>query len=314
MKRLVRTLLIFGLTSLLMYLSLFSVLYFIRVGNVPIIFRSTQGNVFEGGLTYKKFEEFNPEEKYDIIVLGSSHAYRGYDPAIFASYGYKLYNLGSSAQSVLASYVIARNYIHHDNCRVVIIDLYDRIFKNSSIESLSDVTQNVSSDLAAAELCLRSHDLRAINMYTLRMFCKFSQPLNKDTLNLNHGFQASEKQLVLPGTPKDADYISNKETLHYFAKLIRYLHREGIHIVLAEHPLPEVYTVPDSRHAVFKRDINSIISKYNIKWYDLVKDSSMTGIQYYADENHLNFRGVKKYNNKLIKMMLADKQLPHLSN
>src|SRR5690349_21248823 len=162
MTRLIRTLLIFMLTSFVAYLAMFSILYFIRVGNVPIIFRSTQGNVFEGGLTYKKFREFNTEEKFDIIVLGSSHAYRGYDPKIFESYGYKMYNLGSSAQSLLASYVIARNYIKRDNCRTVIIDLYDRIFKHSSIESLSDVTQNISSDKAAAEICWRSQDLRAI--------------------------------------------------------------------------------------------------------------------------------------------------------
>ncbi|MEP7262888.1 MAG: hypothetical protein ABI772_00245 [Bacteroidota bacterium] len=314
MKLLIKKIFLFGLLALSIYIIMFGALYFIRIGNVPLVYRSTQGNVFKGGLTYKKFKEFNPAEKYDIIVLGSSHAYRGYDPEIFASYGYKIYNLGSSAQSLLSSYVIARNYINRDNCNTVIIDLYDRIFRYSSIESLSDITQNVSSDKAAAELCLRSKDLRAINMFTLRMFCKFDKPLNNDTLNLMSGFQASNNQLVLPGNPKDPDYTSNKETLNSFTKLIHYLNNQGIHIILAEHPLPEVYTISESKHSRFVTDINKIIKPYNIKWYDLMRDSTMTGIQYYADENHLNYRGVKKYNHKLIELLIKDQQLPPKSH
>lgn len=310
MKLLAKKIFLFGLLAIGVYIIMFSILYFIRVGNVPLLYRSTQGNVFKGGLTYKKFKEFNPNEKYDIIVLGSSHAYRGYDPEIFASYGYKIYNLGSSAQSLLSSYVIARNYIKKENCNTVIIDLYDRIFRYSSVESLSDVTQNISSDKAAAELCIRSKDLRAINMFTLRMFSKLDYPLNNDTLNLINGFQASNNQLTLPGNPKDPDYNSNKETLHSFAKLIHYLNKEGIHVILAEHPLPEVYTISESKHSRFVTDINKIIKPYNIKWYDLMRDSTMTGIQYYADENHLNYRGVKKYNHKLIELLIKDQQLP----
>lgn len=306
---LVKKLLLFGLVALAGYLFVFSILFFIRVGNVPILYRSTQGNVFKGGLTYKKFRDFNPDEKYDIIILGSSHAYRGYDPEIFASYGYKTFNLGSSAQSQLASLVIARNYISRDNCRTVIIDLYDRIFKTGNIESLSDITQNITSDKAAAELCIRSCDLRALNMFTLRMFSKLDKPLNGDTSNLVNGFQASYNQLLLPGMPRDVDYMPDKKTLAYFGKLVRYLHEEGINVIIAEHPLPEVYTIPDYRHRIFVNDIQSIIAPYNIPWYNLMKDSTMSGVQYYADENHLNRKGVTKYNHKLIKMMMDNGHL-----
>ena len=103
MKALLKNILLFGLIALTSYITLFSVLYFIRIGNVPLVYRTTQGNVFKGGLTYKKFQDFDKNEKYDIIILGSSHAYRGYDPVIFESYGYKIYNLGTSAQTLLSS-------------------------------------------------------------------------------------------------------------------------------------------------------------------------------------------------------------------
>jgi hypothetical protein len=303
MKVFLRKLLLFTCSAIARYIFFLGTLYFIRIGNVPLVFRTTQGNVFKGGLTYKKFVEFDRNKKYDIIVLGSSHAYRGYDPQIFGSYGYEIYNLGSSAQGVLASYIIAKHNIKKENCKTVIIDLYDRIFKISSIESLSDITQNISSDKAALDLCLHSKDLRAVNMFTLRMFNKMDAPLNPDTVNIDRGFQASKSQLVLPGEPKDLDYVRNEKTLAYFAKLIQYLHHEGIQVILAEHPLPEVYTISDLKHENFVRDIRNITDQYNIPWFDLVKDSTMAGIQYYADENHLNYKGVVKYNHKLIGLM-----------
>ncbi len=303
MKVFLKKLLLFAFSAFAIYILLLGTLYFIRIGNVPMIFRTTQGNVFKGGLTYKKFQDFDKNKKYDIIVLGSSHAYRGYDPQIFDSYGYDIYNLGSSAQGILASYIIARHFIKKENCNTVIIDLYDRIFKINSIESLSDITQNVSSDKAALDLCLHSKDLRAINMITLRMFNKMDPPLNKDTSDIDRGFQASKSQLILPGVPKDVDYVTNEKTLAYFAKLIHYLHHEGLQVILAEHPLPAVYTIPDFKHEAFIRDIRKITDQYQIPWYDLMKDSTMSGIQYYADENHLNYRGVIKYNHKLIGLM-----------
>ena len=37
----------------------------------------------------------------DVLVLGSSHAYRGFDPRIFKKAGIKLFNFGSSGQTLL---------------------------------------------------------------------------------------------------------------------------------------------------------------------------------------------------------------------
>ena len=305
---------LFAFFAAVLYLGCFGILFGLRFGPVPLIYRTTQGNVFEGGLSYVKFRDFNKNDKYDVIVLGSSHAYRGYDPAIFDAYGYKMYNLGSSSQSILTSYVVAKHYINRNNCRTVIIDLYDRIFMLRSIESLSDLVQNVSSDKAAAEICLRANDIRALNMYTLRLFCKFTEPLNVDTNDIDRGFQAIKGQLTLPGKPKDHDYETNNQSLRHFAKLIRYLKSEGINVILTEHPLPQVYTIHPERHEQFKRDITSATGKYDVPFYDYIYDSTMTGIQYFSDENHLSLRGVEKFNHKLLRDLIADDRLARFSD
>ena len=81
---------LFAILALLIYTGLFAILFYVRTTNIPVIFRTTQGNTYRGGHTYVAFRQFDPKEKYDVIVLGSSHAYRGYDPEIFRQHNLKL--------------------------------------------------------------------------------------------------------------------------------------------------------------------------------------------------------------------------------
>jgi hypothetical protein len=302
----IKRLFVFTIVAVFVYAIMFGILFELRFHGIPFIYSASQGNVFEGGVTYKKFREFNKNDKYDIIILGSSHAYRGYNPVIFERYGYKIYNLGSRSQSMMGSYVIAKNYISSKNCNTVIIDVYDRIFKTTSIESISDMVQNLSSDKAATEVCARSNDPRAINLFTLRMYCKLASPLNNDTDRLYKGFQPAEGQLHLPGSPKSPIYETNRQSIRYFKKLVEYLHSQGIHIVVAEHPLPLVYTIYPLSHQQFIKDISPVLLKYSIPFYDYTYESTMNGIQYFSDENHLAWRGVEKYNTHLIHRLIKD--------
>jgi hypothetical protein len=61
-------------SAFIVYLIKFAVLFMIAPGGIPMIYRTSPGNVWEGGGTYVKFREFNPTEKWDVVILGSSHA------------------------------------------------------------------------------------------------------------------------------------------------------------------------------------------------------------------------------------------------
>ena len=80
--------LFFLFTTIGIYLTLFATLFFIKVGPNPLIYRAAQGIVLKGGGTYIKIKDYNAKEKHDIVIVGSSHAYRGYDPRIFKEYGF----------------------------------------------------------------------------------------------------------------------------------------------------------------------------------------------------------------------------------
>jgi hypothetical protein len=301
--------LLFMITALSVYLILFAILFFIAPGGIPLIYRTSKGNVWEGGGTYVKFREFNCNEKWDIVILGSSHAYRGYDPRIFAEKGYKTFNLGTSDQNMMCSYYIAKNYLNRSNCRMVILDLYDRVFTQQNLESMSDVVHNITSDKAAFQVAMSSRDIRGLNMFTLRQFNKLRPPLNTDTAGFIRGFFPTNTYLTPPAKKRIVwTYHTNKFQIDYLRKLIEYLQSEGIQLVLAEHPMPAPYTPQD--HKLFVSDIQKIADEYQVPYLDYMKDSSMTGIRYFADETHLNVEGVTAYNNKLINDMISGKLLP----
>jgi hypothetical protein len=309
MKKVLRNGIKFICTALVVYLILFAILFFIAPGGVPLIYRTTKGNSWEGGGTYVKFKDFDSDKKWDIIILGSSHAYRGYDPRIFDSEGFNTFNLGTSDQNMMCSYYIAKNYIRKDNCKMVILDMYDRVFTQNNLESISDVVHNVTSDKTAFQVALSSRDIRGLNMFVLRQFNKLREPMNSDTSGFIKGFYPTQKTLAIPVKKRITwKYTTNEFQIRYLKKLIEYLEQENIKLVLVEHPMPAIYAPKD--HELFVQDVSLIANRYNIPFIDYMSDSTLTGLNYFADETHLNIHGAKKFNLKLINEMKLRGILP----
>ena len=138
--------------SVTTYLIVFAVFFAIKVGGIPLVYRATSGQVWEGGKTYRKFRAFNEKESYDAFVLGSSHALHGYNPEVFKAKGIKMHNLGTDDQNLMCSYYLAKEYITHSNCKVVILDVYDRVMTFQNLESISDFIQNINKEKTAIHI------------------------------------------------------------------------------------------------------------------------------------------------------------------
>ena len=307
MKTLLTKGLLFIASFVTVYLLLFSLLFFFQPGGIPFIYRATQGNLWEGGGTWLKFKNFDIEKKWNVVVLGSSHAYRGYNPDVFKSYNLEMYNLGTSNQHMMCTYYIIKNYINKDNCKILVLDMFDRVFANNDIESKSDIIQNVNNDNAALEIALSSNDIRAFNMITLRYFNKTIAPLNTDTLGYNNGFLVARKFL----DPKKKDlskmkwkYKTDKGQKKYLELILAHCNENGIKIVAVSHPAPQIYPLRD--HDKFLKDVGPLFEKYKIKYYDYTFSPEMGSIIYYSDPSHLNHIGAIKFNKTLIHDLIKD--------
>jgi hypothetical protein len=304
MMQLLKKISLFLLSSITIYLVVFAALFAIKVGGIPLVYRATSGQVWEGGKTYRKFKSFNENDTYDVFVLGSSHALHGYDPDVFKSRGLKMHNLGTDDQNLMCSYYLAKDYITKNNCKVVIIDVYDRVMTFQNLESISDFIQNINKEKTAAHVAMASKDIRAINMFTLRQFNKFSAPLLINKEVIKDGYIPLNYKLTKPHDEIKWRYKTNEYQLGYFDKLLSYLSNSGFKVVVVEHPLPYLYFPPE--HQAFLNDINPILAKYGVKFYDFTGKSGLTDLKFFADENHLHIHGVEKYNNLLIDELSKD--------
>jgi hypothetical protein len=285
--------------AIVFYIALFALLSKVSLGNTKLIYHATNYLSWKGGNTYQKFEEFNPNEKYDIVVIGSSHAYRGYDPRIFKRHGINMFNLGTSGQAMLNTQYLVRNYINKKNCKLLIVDIYEAGFSGNGLESSSDLSQNITINTASRQICLELGDPRGLNMYALRLANSNENPSYYDSTYISGGYSS-----ISDSAKSDIDYTIHSDVFkgshasyNGVKNIIEYAKQEKIKLLFVQHPTPKKY---DRRtHASFVNQLEEVIEK-EVPYWDYAYDHSLHYRYHFADHNHLNQSGVDIFNERLI--------------
>ncbi|MEM7367613.1 MAG: hypothetical protein AAF587_03360 [Bacteroidota bacterium] len=301
MKRLFITTLSFTGLTIALYLLGFAVLFFFRISGIPLIYRTSFALNWEGGGTYQRFQEFNPSDKYDAIFLGSSTARQGYDPRLFQSFGVNSFNLGSSGQGIMQSYLIAKNYLNRSNTDLIILDLFEGAFRTNGLESSADLIQNLDSDRTALEVAWTLGDIRAINMYVLRLFSKFTTPLYESEYYVGLGFE--ERIDSVQHTPSYPTAFSSPKERHlrYFNKFLSHCQEEGITVILVYPPKPKEHAL--SFQEAFLAQIESVAQPYDVATWNFGSAHGLHSHHHFYDHHHLNQAGVEIFNTTLIQRL-----------
>ena len=236
--------------------------------------------------------------KYDAIVLGSSHAYRGYDPRIFEQAGVSVFNAGTSAQNAKGSLVLYNEYLR-DRADVFILDVYDPVFELEGTESNMRLIQNVPTNAAAFALVKQE-----VKMYTLNALAVRLASLNvKDEAPNNdyvkNGFCEKKGILYAVEPLNDSVFDANEEMFLAFERMVKQMQADGKRIVLCSHPLPQS---PGLRnyHEKFLSRFTPLIECLGVPYIDLTYYTEGFGVNEFADLSHLNQQGVELYNQLLL--------------
>ncbi len=290
--------------SLVLYVSVFFALTRIHFRGKPLIYRTGDYYQWKGGVAGIKFREWDPQAKWDAIVVGSSHAYRGYDPRVFATHGYRVFNLGSTAQTPLSTYAVLDHYVDSTRTKLVIFDLYENAFVEAGIESASDLTQNLSSNAAAAELAWNLHDLRGLNMFTLRLMNSKGPAMYGDPNYKGDGFSVKPDSLHEPvrydiGRPLELDEAQTR----WFGKCLDLCARRGIRVVLTTHFYP--HQSDHERHAAFVAFVDSTIAHRGLHYFDFAYAHTLSDTDHFSDRNHMNEAGARIFNERLVDSLVT---------
>lgn len=243
----------------------------------------------------------------DILFLGSSHSYRGFDTRVFAKHGLKTFNLGSSSQSPVNTNVLLKQYLEKMKPKLVIYDVYAGTLGIDGQESALDMLSNGKLDKNAAIMAFEINNLNTYNTLILTGFRKF--------FNLNKNFKENEKQgddfYVKNGgfvetkfrenkllDEKVRAWNINKKQAEKLKENIQILKENNTPYLLVQTPITQkLYNARTNNKEMDK--MFSELGPYK-NFYGELKLNDTTD---FYDSNHLNQIAVERFNLQLIKYL-----------
>lgn len=270
---------------------------------LPKAFRSNLPyNLGGSGYSYTRFHEADTTKNIDLLILGSSHAYRGYDTRLFNSAGFKTFNLGSSAQTPIQTEYILNRYLDQLHPKYVIVDVYPNLFNSDGVESTADLISNMKIDNELIKLSLKETNIKIYNT----LFYAYIRNL----LDLNKGFKENRStgdEYIKGGyvqsfheyhpertLKSEFEYKIAPNQLKAFKNIINELEKRSIPFFMIQAPIP-VGKYKLINNIDFIDSTFSSLGKYkNFNKLLSLPDSC------FIDESHLNQKGVDSFNKLVI--------------
>jgi hypothetical protein len=279
------------------------------------------------GHSLSRTQEVAGLQHADILFLGSSLAYRGYDTRIFAKLGITPFNLGSNAQTPVQGEMLLARHLRRLRPSLVVLTLDPSILNNDGVEASLDLLANGPIDAHALAMALRTGHLKTWNtlIHCSAKRCLFGPLDHSEAARIGvntyvpGGFVERELELAVPDTgvarnkgkktkvPQAGVGVDHAEMqLAAVRRMIHMLRAEGVDFVIVEPPVSSVRRASYGDHDIFEALMRSL-GPY-IDMHDL---AGMDDVEHFYDEVHLNQRGVVLFNAALIEQLRIKDHLPH---
>lgn len=297
-----------GILFMLLFTGLY-VLFFavgtrVRLNGTPIIYRL--GNVYhwKGGDAWQRYHEYDPQLRHDVVVLGSSHAYRGYDPELFARQGIDLFNLGSSGQTAMNTHYLLDDLLSAENTGLLIVEVSKAYLESDGLESTCELVQNIPLERAAVRMALSLRDPRAANLLALRWAMHGQEPIYR-----SENYTAKGYCRHTTNAPADLEHRHTgrfdplPDQVEHLRSIIALCAERGIPLVLVSHPIPP--RSDPERHRLFAEFLYGLVAGTEARYLDLATALELDDQQHFADHSHLNQAGVERFVPALIDSLAA---------
>ncbi|MEA3448032.1 MAG: hypothetical protein U9Q98_06230 [Bacteroidota bacterium] len=260
---------------------------------------------------YTRMQEVKNVHQPDILILGSSHAYRGFDVRIFEQAGYKTFNMGSSSQTPVQTLLLLKRYLNDINPGFVIFEVSPDVLASDGVESAVDVIANDKNDFRSLLMAFKINNVKVYNTLLYAFM--------NDLFNVNKNFEEplvkpKRKDTYIPGgyVEKKMKYYTSKTKpkktfefkdmqLEAFKKNIADLKREKIEYILVYTPVANDLYTSFTNVETF----DSIMHTHG-DYYNFNEIMQLTDTLHFYDSQHLNQTGVREFNNRLLTLLKAN--------
>lgn len=281
----------------------------------PFMAKNVRSCVGCYGHLYSRTQDVKNIHNPDILFLGSSHSYRGFDPRVFKEFNITSFNLGSSSQSAINTNLLLKQYLKDVKPKLVIYDVYAGMLDNDGVESSLDQLSNNKIDKSALEMTLEINNLLSYNTaifgllrqtFGISKNFKEKHRQDADLYIKNTGYVESNfKKNPLIDEPKGIWEV-NPMQWEKLKENIAILKENNIPYILVQVPITK--KLYDSK--TNNQEIDAKLSKLGPykNFYGAINLSDSTD---FYDSNHLNQEAVIKFNVFFIKNFLSSYYKTH---
>lgn len=261
------------------------------------------------GFTFTRLQEVKKTNNVDVLILGSSHAYRGYDTSFFQKNGYKVMNLGTSAQTPLQTKVLVERYIDQLNPKLVIYDVFPNLFTSDGLESGLDIISNEKNHLDTFLMSLQMNHIKGYNLFVYSTFNDLANrkegvlemnPKDGD-LYIEGGYVEKDLRFFNVSKYKTGDkYINwNSKQLNAFESILKKIKSKKRSLILIQAPVSSIFYKSQKDNVKFDNKMKS----YHDNYYNFNDNYALNDSLHFYDSNHLNKKGVVEFNQKVLSLI-----------
>ena len=304
MTKFIKHIILFLFSAIMIYIIL--LLFCTRIISVDSIF-NIKYKVGNQHFYTNTMNDITQYKNSQVLFLGSSHAYRGFDNRIFNQSDISSFNLGSSAQSPVQTLMLLNKYLDILNPEIVVYEICPRSLSSDGLESALEIISSEKIDLHVFKMAIDINNIKLYNTllyaWYLEIFDLTPLVISKKTLNtkdtyISGGFVERRMKYYSPVKIDNKDWEINDKQLNKFNGVVQLLKSKGISLIIVQSP------VTDSEYNSFNhnKEFDSIMSAYS-SYYNFNKIIHLNDSLHFYDSHHLNQSGVKIFNNNLIEII-----------
>ncbi len=265
------------------------------------------------GHLYSRLLDARQAPAVDVLIAGSSHAYRGFDPRLFKANGQTAFNLGSSSQTPRQTEVLFDRYFEHLSPRLLILEVYPGSYALDGVESTLDLIANDGLDAPLTRMLMELPNAKVWNTYIYASMARgfsteppsASEPAERDGDRYISGSGYVERNgyYYRHDRPKSKSWTLNERNFEALDRVIARARKKGVAVWLVQAPYTEAmrrsyFDLGGFDRSAFDREMSKRAPYTDFNGLVALDDSL-----HFYDSDHLNQAGVERFNLRLFEVM-----------
>lgn len=257
------------------------------------------------GHLYSRLSELDTLDDIDVLFLGSSHTYRGFDTQrISDEIAFKCFNLGSSGQTPDVTKVLLKTYLHQIKPKLVVYEVVPNAIFEESIGSRADLISNLPLQKLKSLYYLDGFGISEFKTLTLAvghamLVSGYDEPKIKGSDEyISGGYVKRMGFGRYLKYPKDPEFTADFDSKGFkrFRDNLAIIRSQRIPIVLVFAPTTSY------DYSRYPLNIHSVYSSLGV-YFNFNQGLPLDDSLHFYDDSHLNQDGVKIFNDAFIQTL-----------